>query len=222
MRARLDSSDVLASGRGHRRAPECREEHALQPAHRPTHRDHLRRGRHDPRPGLRHLGVERPHLHRRGHRRPRARAGDEHRGARAGPGARGDRGGRSGPLRRRRACRARAARLRGRRSPAPRRGAGDPRRQQGRQPRSGGRCGRVLRPRLRSLDHDQRPARSQYRRPGRPDRGAPPAAERGRGGGIGPSGGPDRGGAGGARRDRDGGTSGRDRRAAEHRQSPRS
>ena len=111
--------------------------------------------------------------------------GTRHRGARPGPGAGGGRGVRPHPVRRGCPRRPRAARPRGRRPAATRRGAGDPRHQQGRQPRARGRCGRVLRARLRSVHHDQRAARPQYRRPCRPHRRQPPAADRGGGGGIG-------------------------------------
>ncbi len=177
--------DVLPARRRHRRPPERREEHALQPAHRRAPGDHLRRLGHHPGSGVRHRRVERPHVHGGRHRWPRARAGHRYRGAGAGPGAGGGRGIGPHPLRRRRARRTGAARLRGGRSAATGRCAGDPRHQQGRQPRARGRCGRVLRARRRSGHHDQRAARPQHRRPGRPHRRQPPAADRGGGGGIG-------------------------------------
>ena len=85
-------------------------------------------------------------------------------------------------------------------------------------PRPRSRCGRVLRPRLRPIHHDLGTARPQHRRPRRPHRRAPPAADRGRGGGIGHSRGPHRGRDGRARRDGARCAAGGDRWAAEHRQ----
>ena len=91
-----------APGRRHRRAAERRQEHALQPDRRRAH-GHRRGPRaDDARPPLRRRGVERPAVRDRRHRRPRARPGRPHRGARPGAGAAGDRRGRRHRLRGRR------------------------------------------------------------------------------------------------------------------------
>ena len=73
-RPRAGGEPVLAPDHRHRRPPQRRQVHALQPAHRPAPLARARRPRRHARPALRHRGLRALAGHRGRHRRLRSRA----------------------------------------------------------------------------------------------------------------------------------------------------
>ncbi len=114
--------------------------------------------------------MERPSVHHRGHRRPRAGPGRSDRGACPGAGSAGDRRGRCDRVRGRRDERDHPAGPRGRGAPPARLVAGPGGGQQGGQRPARARGGRVLLPRLGRDLRDQRGARAWDGRPAGRDR----------------------------------------------------